>query len=161
MSTLQWTSSFLNGHSQRVVYNGCISHPVNVTSGVPQGTVLGPLLFLVYDLPECISSSCGLFADDCVFYRPITNQIDQETLQQDLYNLQLWANKWLMMLNVNKCEILHISLKKIIKKLYLLYDEPLKCVIEARYLGVMIDSKPTFNTHVNLAIRKQTIPCPS
>ena len=136
-----------------VVYH---THPVNVTSGVPQGTVLGPLLFLVYinDLPECISSSCGLFADDCVLYRPITNQIDQETLQQDLYNLQLWANKWLMMLNVNKCEVLHISLKQIIKKLYLLYDEPLKCVNEARYLGVMIDSKLTFNTHVNLVCKK-------
>ena len=106
---------------------------MNVTSGVPQGTVLGPLLFLVYinDLPEYISSSCGLFADDCVLYRPITNQIDQESLQKDLYNLQLWANKWLMMLNVNKCEVLHILLKQIIKKLYLLYDEPLKCVNEA------------------------------
>jgi len=66
-STFKWISSFLSGRSQRIVCNGFTSAPVNVTSGVPQGTVLGPLLFLVYinDLPDIISSCCSLFADDC------------------------------------------------------------------------------------------------
>ena len=72
-STFEWISSFLTGRSQRVVCNGCVSDAVNVTSGVPQGAVLGPLtlLFLIYinDLPNCITSCCSLFADDCLLYR--------------------------------------------------------------------------------------------
>ena len=80
--TFEWISSFLTGRSQRVVCNGCVSDAVNVTSGVPQGTVLGPLLFLIYinDLPNCITSCCSLFADDCLLYRQIYNKDDQETL---------------------------------------------------------------------------------
>ena len=124
--------------------------------GVPQGTVLGPLLFLVYinDLPDCISSSCSLFADDCLLYRKINSKTDQKVLQQDLQNLQEWADKWLMMFNVNKCETLQISLKHIINYSYLLYGQPLKSVNKARYLGVIIDSKLSFNTQVNLVCKK-------
>jgi len=64
---------------------------MDVISGVPQGTVLGPLLFSIYinDLPDCISSSCSLFADDCLLYRKVHSKADQEALQQDL---QEWAN---------------------------------------------------------------------
>jgi len=154
---LQWISAFLNGRTQSVVYNGSTSTPVNVTSGVPQGTVLGPLLFLVYinDLPDRIVSSCSLFADDCLLYRKIYNKADQEVLQQDLQYLQEWADKWLMTFNVNKCEILQISLNhSIMHYSYLLYDQPLKLVNEARYLGIMIDSKLNFNTQVHLVCKK-------
>ena len=91
-------SSFLSGCSQRVVCNGFISAPVYVTSGVLQGTILEPLLFLAYinDLPGIISSCCSLFADDCLLYRQINNKDDQEILQNYLHNLEQWANKWLM-----------------------------------------------------------------
>ena len=81
------------------------SNPVNVTSDVPQGTVLGPLLFLIYtnDLPECISSSCSLFADDCLLYRKIeTDNGCRVLLQQDLYNVEMWARKWLITFNVDR-----------------------------------------------------------
>ena len=100
---------------------------MDVISGVPQGTVLGPLLFLIYinDLPDCISSSCSLFADDCLLYRKVHSKADQEALQQDLENLQEWANKWLMTFNINKCEVLQISLQHtIIENSYLLYNQP-------------------------------------
>ena len=91
-----------------------------------------------------ISSSCSLFADDCLLYRKVHSKTDQEVLQQDLENLQEWANKWLMTFNV---EVLQISLQRtIIENSYLLYDQPLKLVNEAKYLGVVIDSKLTFNT---------------
>ena len=65
---LEWISSFLSGHTQNVTHNGSQSSIIDVISGVPQGTVLGPLLFLVYinDLPNCVVSSCSLFADDCL-----------------------------------------------------------------------------------------------
>jgi len=90
-SVLQWISSFLHGRTQRVVCSGSTADPVNVTSGVPQGTVLGPLLFLIYinDLPESISSSCSL--DDCSLYRKIETDNDRRLLQQDLYNVEMWA----------------------------------------------------------------------
>ena len=136
-STLKWISSFLHGRSQRVVCNGCTSSSVSVTSGVPQGTVLGPLLFLIYinDLPKCVSSHCALFADDCLLYRKIKNKEDHQILQHDLHNLELWANKWLMSFNVSKCEVLRISLRNALEFSYILYNFPLhtkkRCAILA------------------------------
>jgi len=152
----EWISSFLTGRSQTVVCNGSISDPVNVTSGVPQGTVLGPLLFLIYinDLPDCLSSCCSLFADDCLVYRQIINKNDQDILQQDLKNLELWASKWLMTFNVNKCEVLQISLRDPVRYSYVLHDNPLRKVNEARYLGVIIDSKLNFNKQVDSVCKK-------
>ena len=81
-----------------------ISNVMDVTSGVPQGS----LLFLIYinDLPDCISSSCSLFADDCLLYRTVHSKADREALHQDLESLHEWANKWLMTFNINKCEVL-------------------------------------------------------
>ena len=107
LSQMQWMSS--------VVYH-------------MQGTVLGPLLFLIYinDLPDCISSSCTLFADDCLLYRTVHSKADREALHQDLENIQEGANKWLMTFNINKCEELQISLQRtIIKNSYLRYDQNL------------------------------------
>ena len=90
---LKWISSFLQERTQRVVCGGYTSDSENVISGVPQGTVLGPLLFLIYinDLPECISSMCSLFADDCLIYRKIESERDIKILQNDFKNLELWA----------------------------------------------------------------------
>ena len=72
-STHKWISSWLSGRSQQVVLDGQASDPVPVLSGVPQGSVLGPILFLIFinDLPDNIKSSVRLFADDCVLYRNI------------------------------------------------------------------------------------------
>ena len=71
------------------------------------------LIVLIYinHLPDCISSSCSLFADDCLLYRKVHNKADQEALQQDLENVQEWANEWLMIFNINKCKVLQISLQ--------------------------------------------------
>ena len=73
-------------------------------SGVPQGTVLGPLLFLIYinDISEQLQSPVRLFADDSVVYREIQSIEDTHTLQQDLFRLQEWADKWQMLFNVAK-----------------------------------------------------------
>ena len=89
--THAWISKLLTCREQRVVVSGEHSPWTHVRSGVPQGTVLGPLLFLIYmyinDLPNNIHSTVCLFADDCVLYREIINQLDSQELQRDLDEL--------------------------------------------------------------------------
>ena len=82
-----------------------------MVSGVPQGTVLGPLLFLLHinDLPSVVSSNVRLFADDCLIYRNIKNKEDQIALQKDLNLLENWGNTWGMCFNAAKCNIMRVS----------------------------------------------------
>ena len=100
--TLSWIKAFLTGRTQSVVLEGAKSEAVPVISGVPQGTVLGPTLFLLYinDLPLQVSSSTTrLFADDCILYREIDSPADAKLLQHDLDALQNWERTWLMSFN--------------------------------------------------------------
>ena len=105
-----WIRSFLVGRTQSVVVDGARSKEEDVISGVPQGTVLGPLLFLLHinDLPSMVQpgTSCRLFADDCLLYRPIDSGEDQLTLQRDLAKLETWADSWGMRFNASKCYIM-------------------------------------------------------
>ena len=112
--TLRWIGTFLSNSTQTTVVNGVHSSYVEVTSGVPQGSVLGPMLFLLYinDINNAITSQIKLFADDSVLYRNIHNQNDQVILQNDLDTISSWAEKWLMKLNINKCSVLSITLKR-------------------------------------------------
>ena len=88
--TINWIQSFLTNRKQQVVCDGSSSKAVDITSGVPQGSVLGPLLFLTFinDLPSCIKSTCCLFADDCLLYRQIYSKCDSDILQNDLLCLE-------------------------------------------------------------------------
>ena len=82
-----------------------------MVSGVQQGIVLGPLLFLLHinDLPSVVSSKVRLFADDCLIYRNIKNKEDQIALPKDLNLLENWGNKWGMRFNTAKCNIMRVS----------------------------------------------------
>ena len=156
-STLQWISSFLTDRIQRVVCGGCVSDPVEILSGVPQGTVLGPLLFLVYinDITQCVSSSCRLFADDCIVYRKINSPTDIKILQDDLLQLEKWADLWHMKFNIDKCMVMLITLKKNpLPFEYHLHNRKLSTVTEAKYLGVLLDSELSFNHHVYATCKK-------
>ena len=104
-SIATWIETFLTGRTQQVVVNGATSSSTIVTSGVPQGTVLGPLLFLLYinDLPDNLSTSVRLFADDCILYTPIRTQNKSSLLQNYLHQLQKWQDTWLMKFNPDKC----------------------------------------------------------
>ncbi|MES9994057.1 MAG: reverse transcriptase family protein, partial [Candidatus Thiodiazotropha sp.] len=150
--TLKWISSFLEGRTQAVVLEGECSPDVRVTSGVPQGSVLGPLLFLLYinDLPENIHSQVRLFADDTAVYLTVENQKDSNILQDDLDTLQKWERTWDMEFNPNKCQVLHISRsRQPIHSQYTLHGEILESVDCARYLGVSISKDLSWNTHIN------------
>ena len=108
---LKWIECFLTNRTQRVVVNGVLSDILPVLSGVPQGSVLGPLLFLIYinDLLDGISSNGKLFADDSKIFREIVSEEDSQILQEDLYKLQEWSRKWLIEFNEAKCKVMHIS----------------------------------------------------
>ena len=108
---LQWIQSFPTNRTQRVVVDGICSSPCSVTSGVPQGSVLGPVLFLIYinDITSNIHSQLRLFADDCLIYCPINSPEDHTILQNDLLKLSIWADVWQMKFNVKKCCILQVS----------------------------------------------------
>ena len=112
-NTLSWIKAFLTDRSQTVVLvlEGESSSEIPVNSGVPQGSVLGPLLFLLFinALLENIHSQMRLFADDTAIYITINNHSDSDTLQQDLDTLQTWERLWDMDFNPSKCQVLHIS----------------------------------------------------
>jgi hypothetical protein len=149
--------SFLANRTQRVVVDGWSSEPVDVTSGVPQGSVLGPLLFLIYinDLPDKIKSKCRLFADDSLLYRKIMSPDDCLQLQKDLEEVADWCNKWLMTLNLDKCEFMKVTSKRnALESHYRILDHDLSQVSSYKYLGVIINEKLNWNTHINTVINK-------
>ena len=150
-NTQNWIKSFLSNRKQRVSVNGALSDITDVTSGVPQGSVLGPVLFLLYinDINGNIKSSIRLFADDSIIYRKISSKTDHEILQTDLSQLQTWSDKWQMEFNVSKCVHLPITNKtKPSTHKYSLSGQPLSTVSSHSYLGVKLDSKLTWTNHV-------------
>ena len=110
-SILNWIKVFLIERSQVVKVNHTESEPTSVPSGVPQGSVLGPVLFVLYinDLPETVKSDILLFADDTKIMRTITTREDACTLQNDVDSLQHWSHKWLLNFNADKCHVLTIG----------------------------------------------------
>ena len=104
---LNWLTSFLSYRSQQAVVDSALSSQCEVTSGVPQGSVLGPILFLVYinDLASGVQSKLHLFADDCIIYRTI-NSSSNHTILHDFDTLTNWAETCQMEFNVHKCNIL-------------------------------------------------------
>ena len=148
---LCWIGAFLEDRTQNVVVEGKSSPAAPVLSGVPQGTVLGPLLFLIFinDLPSVVRSQVRLFADDCLMYRPVHSIEDQVALQGDLVSLEGWADTWGMRFNAKKCQILTISrTRKYLSYFYTLSGHTLDIVDNAKYLGVIISSDLSWSPHV-------------
>ena len=108
---LGWLKSFPIGRCQRVYVHDTASLWHNVTSGISQGSVLGPVLFLLYinDLPDIVASNVYMFADDTKIYRPMTSHEDTTIQQNDLDCLQSWSAKWLLNFNLHKCKVMSIN----------------------------------------------------
>ena len=138
IKTVKWIDSFLCFRKQRVVVNEVKSDWSPVWSGVPQDTVLGPLLFSLYmnDISSDIESEIRLFADDCVCYHEIKDKEDTMKLQRDIDRLGSWARKWGMRFQPVKCNIMQLTRKRInkIHASYTLEGTDLENVESIKYL---------------------------
>ena len=149
---LAWIKSFLQDRTQQVVVNGSTSDIAPVISGIPQGTVLGPVLFVIYinDLLDEISSDGLMFADDTKIFRQIASREDAMELQRDLRKLEEWSNTWLLQFNAEKCHVLTLGRFENIKHAhqYTLCNNELEHVSEEKDLGVTIDEELKFAEHI-------------
>ena len=143
--------NYITQRTQCVVVDGISSSSVSVLSGVPQGTVLGPLLFLIYvnDIASGVSSSIRLFADDCILYRTIKCEADSIILQWDLDILSQWSTLWQMKFNVSKCVLICCSRSpNLFQYNYQLYDHILDVRDEHLYLGVLLHKSLSWSNHI-------------
>ena len=155
--TLKWIESWLTTRTQSVIVDGVCSSSVAVTSGVPQGTVLGPLMFLLFinDIQEDLECSLRLFADDALLYYKVSQERDTLALQRDLCKLGLWADKWQMVFNPSKCYQMTVHrTRSPVHKDYTLYNQSLKAVQQHPYLGVLLSHDLRWNHHVDKIVKK-------
>ena len=151
--------SWRSTREQRVQVGEAFSSPTFVDSGLPQGTVLAPLLFLLHisDLPQVVFSQVTLFADDCLLYRGILCREDQLALQRDPTTLSKWGGggTWGMKFNAAKWNIMRISRSKTPHtQLYSLNNQILTEVDQAKYLGVTLSHELSWSPHISNAVSK-------
>ena len=155
-SVLKWIEDFLSDREQQVRVGTAFSSSEAVISGIPQGSILGPILFTIFinDLPDSVQSNCKVFADDTKIY----NTTDKSnTIQTDLISLQEWSNKWNLYFNVQKCKVLHIGKNNEEKDYTMTVNNSVieieKCLDE-KDLGVYFDTTLSFDKHIQQAISK-------
>ena len=125
IQTTTWVENFLSNRVQQVEVNGSFSKINPVTSGIPQGSVLGPTLFVIYinDMPQSVMNEIYLFADDTKLYSVVNSDLDRMHLQDDLDRLYDWSNKWLLKFHPKKCKSISIPHKDEVNWSYHLYDD--------------------------------------
>ena len=155
--TCGWMQAFLSNRTQWVVVDGANSQWCPVECGKPQGTVLGPLLFLLFinDLPNFISSQVRLYVDNCLLYHIISSIEDQLKIQADMQSLKDRASTWGMSFNPSKCTIM--SILRSTSPFIVFYS--LCCVIfqqvdEAKYLGVLLSNDLMWSKHIEHIVFK-------
>ena len=155
--THKWISGFLHNRTQFVAINGTHSSTTPVTSGVPQGSVLGPTLFLlrINDIVDVPKSNLRLFADDTVLYRAIKSQNDHQILQEDLHNITKWASDWQMDFNVSKCHLLRITNKRKPHEFtYSANSKVLTKLSQCDYLGIRCSETLRWDAHCSKVAAK-------
>lgn len=155
---LSWMHSYLSQRTQRVVVEGVESSWCPVSSGVPQGSNVGPLLFLLFinDLPNAApNSTTALFADDSKCFKKIDSLSDCELLQNDLDGLHRWSQSWKMLFNASKCRVMTITRNHNPYVFnYSMNGSNLQHVGCFKDLGVVFNTKLSFNTHIDALICK-------
>lgn len=150
---LRWLSSYLRNRTQKVVFRNHLSSEVNVTSGVPQGSHIGPLLFILYIndvvsyLPPC---NMLIFADDIKLFLPVRNRSDIDQINIILEHLWNWCSINRLPLNVDKCAVItYTHMLRPLLASYLLGTKTLNRVSTIKDLGVILDSKLSYIDHIN------------
>ena len=150
---LSWIESFLSNRTQFVEIDGTCSSVEDVTSGVPQGSVLAPILFLIYisDINSCLKS-CQLktFADDNTIFAAISDQNDAQSLQIDLGSILLYSEQWQLKLSVEKCNSLSFGRRPKIDFQYELNNHKLEKKSEVKDLGFHLDKDMKFSRHCDI-----------
>lgn len=159
-NVLTWIQSFLSGRTQCVRYRDVYSSWSSVLSGVPQGSVLGPVLFLCFinDLPETVSGLVKIFADDSKLFSNVLDEESRSKLQEDLDKLCDWSSKWKLCFNASKCKVLHMGYKNENQR-YTMIDKDenyvaLTSVQDEKDLGVTFESSLKFEKHITNCVNK-------
>ena len=156
---LNWVTDFLSGRSQFVNINNSTSGQINVTSGVPQGSVIGPTLFIYFinDLPSRVNCPIKIFADDTKIYLNINSDESRNILQKNLDALIEWTNEWLLKFNDDKCHVVHIGKNNPCYQYHIHNKDvttKLSISIAEKDLGVTIDPLLDFENHINQIVKK-------
>jgi len=153
VKSFDWISSFLLGRKQSVLVNGVLSSLGSVLSGIPQGTVLGPLLFIIFinDILDEVRSDGYLFADDTKLVKQITNKEDALLLQEDINTLKSSADKWGMEFNKDKCHIISIGKEENNRYNhdYHIGTDTIDHVFDEKDLEVIVSHDLNFETHID------------
>ena len=165
---LCWIHSYLSNRSQRVKVSGCLSQPCQVLSGVPQGSILGPLLFLIYvnditNVSLSPQSNLILYADDILYFHPVISSSCMISIQNDLNLISDWISSHFLSINTNKSKYMIITRKssQFVSSLptVTLNSSPIQLVSSFKYLGVIISSNLSWSLHiqsVSSKVRKLT-----
>ena len=154
---LQWIRSFLTKRQQRVIVNGEASKWKPVLSGAPQGTVLGPHLFLtlINDIHQNVKSCTRLFADDCLVYNTVNSPEDELQIQKDLDQMVDWSHTWGMKFNPAKCNTMRVTRERNPAPTdYQMLGTKLEEVNSTKYLGIFIQKDLRWNRQTEHATGK-------
>ena len=155
---LRWITAFLTDRKQIVKVNGSESTMGDVVSGIPKGSVLGPLLFVIYinDLPEHVTSNTFLFVDDTKIFKEVNSIEDSLIIQNDISKLEKLSKDWLLRFHPDKCHVL--TLRKFSNMQhahrYILEGEELEHVFLEKDLGILIDNELKFEEHISKQVNK-------
>ena len=149
---LSWTRAFLLGREQLVTVNSELSRVAAVLSGIPQGSVLGPLLFICFvnDMPNVVHSHIQMFADDTKLYCEVNNMQNAHDLQKDLTALESWTATWQLNFNAEKCKVMHLGTSNSRYTYHMMKEGQqidLQITKLKKDLGIHMDPKLTFSTH--------------
>ena len=152
---VKWIHSYLSAREQQVIVNGSTSDTLPILSGVPQGSVLGPLLFLSYidgitSITISPESQLTLYADDMLLYRPISNSADYAHMQQDISRISEWVEANYLQFNTQKCKFMRVTRKRpgICPPTLYLCCQPLQEVDSYKYLGILLSSDLSWAQHI-------------